>query len=696
MSRKRKPRRRTGNRTDRSSGVRQNKQLSFDQLEARHLLATFVVNSTADTVDSADGVVTLREAITSANDTAGADAITFDSSVFSSEQTIDLVSQLPDVTDDVTITGPGADLLTIDAGNGTDGQFNTNDGFRIVNIDDGDDSNEIDVELSGLTLTGGDAATSAGAIFNNENLIVTDSTITGNAGFGGGGINSGGYAQDDSTLTIIRSTISGNDASYGGGVYNVGTVTLADSTISDNTTFGDGAGLANFNTTTVTNSTISNNTSSNGVGGGFVNFSFPDEAAPTLTITNSTISGNSADFGGGISNFYGDNLTVISSTVTGNTSTDGRGGGIDNASYNEFTLVNSIVANSVGGDIGGGASDEGRVFAGSFNLIGDALAEDLDGPVLDQLTDTVIGDPLLGPLADNGGPTQTHALLPGSPAIDAGDSSVAETEDQRGLARNVNGVDIGAFEAQPAGALSVTSFARDGGGAIETLDRPDLLNQIAVEFSADVSISADDLVIRNDTLGGSLVDTSGLSFSYDASTQTATWDFSSLTLDAAFYSFELSSDIASADGSSSLDGDGAGGAFIEPVYVAIPGDANLDGEVDVIDDAFALVAGLGTTSGAAWAQGDFNGDGEVDVINDAFILVANLGTSVVSPAASAAIASPSVTSTAVVVEQAEDEDEVVVAEPSVASNATSPELSGDQVRDDAFASDFGSLDSFWV
>ena len=145
-----------------------------------------------------------------------------------------------------------------------------------------------------------------------------------------------------------------------------------------------------------------------------------------------------------------------------------------------------------------------------------------------------------------------------------------------------------------------------------------------------------------------------------------------------------------------MDGDGAGGAFIEPVYVAIPGDANLDGEVDVIDDAFALVAGLGTTSGAAWAQGDFNGDGEVDVINDAFILVANLGTSVVSPAASAAIASPSVTSTAVVVEQAEDEDEVVVAEPSVASNATSPELSGDQVRDDAFASDFGSLDSFWV
>ena len=160
--------------------------------------------------------------------------------------------------------------------------------------------------------------------------------------------------------------------------------------------------------------------------------------------------------------------------------------------------INSIVANSIGGDIGTGASAEGVVGAGSFNLIGDGGGEEgLDGFNLFNLTDTVTGDPLLGPLADNGGPTLTHALLPGSPAIDAGNDAVAETVDQRGLARNVNGVDIGAFEAQPAGALSVTSFARDEGGAIETLARPDLLNQVAVEFSADVSISADDLVVRN-------------------------------------------------------------------------------------------------------------------------------------------------------------------------------------------------------
>ena len=198
-----------------------------------------------------------------------------------------------------------------------------------------------------------------------------------------------------------------------------------------------------------------------------------------------------------------------------------------------------------------------------------------------------------------------------------------------------------------------------------------------------------------------MVDTSGLTFSYDASTQTATWDFSSLTLDAGFYSFELSSDIASVDGNSSL-----GGVFIEPIYVAIPGDANLDGEVDVLVDAFLLVGNLGTTSGATFGQGDFNGDGVVDVLNDAFILVGNIGQSVQLPEASAAtsqafvqpplaaIASTPVTSTAVG-EQADNEDEVVAAAPRVVANATSPELSGDQVRDDAFAS-FGSLDSFWI
>ena len=132
---------------------------------------------------------------------------------------------------------------------------------------------------------------------------------------------------------------------------------------------------------------------------------------------------------------------------------------------------------------------------------------------------------------------------------------------------------------------------------------------------------------------------------------------------------------------------------------------SLDGVVDVLGDAFILVNNLGAT-GRTFTQGDFDGSGTVDVLGDAFILVNNLGQSVQLPATSqafvqpplAAIASaPSVsTSAAVVIEQADDEDEVVATTPRVAANATSPELSGDEVRDDAFASEFGSLDSFWV
>ena len=693
MSRKRMPRRRTASRMNRSSGMRQSKQLSFDQLEARHLLATLVVNSTVDgPVNLNDSVVTLRDAIEAANNDvlvapggetgSGTDTITFDTSVFSGAQTINLTSQLPTITDSLTITGAGANLLTIDAGNGTDDEFDTGDGFRIFNINDGDNGNQIDVTLSGLTLTGGDPSITdnsadGGAILNREILLLSGSVVSGNASLDGGGI----YNSSDGTLVVTSSTLSGNLSEFGGGITNRGTATITNSTLSDNSA-GQGGGIANSGgTATVTNSTLSNNSSSGNGGGIFSSFN------SAVTITNSTLSGNSAsNNGGGIYN-TGGTAIVTSSTLSGNSAD--FGGGISNRGT--ATITNSIVANSSGGDLENNTPD--NFFTGSFNLIGDG--QDLGG-----LTGTITGDPLLGPLAFNAGPTETHALLPGSPAINAGDDNVTQTEDQRGLARNFNGVDIGAFELQPVAPI-VTSFTRDEGGTLDTLARPDLLSTISVSFNVDVSVSADDLEIRNDTLGGSLVNTSGLTFSYDASTQTATWDFSSLTLDAGFYSFELSSDIASVDGNSSL-----GGVFIEPIYVAIPGDANLDGEVDVLVDAFLLVGNLGTTSGATFGQGDFNGDGVVDVLNDAFILVGNIGQSVQLPEASAAtsqafvqpplaaIASTPVTSTAVG-EQADNEDEVVAAAPRVVANATSPELSGDQVRDDAFAS-FGSLDSFWI
>ena len=245
----------------------------------------------------------------------------------------------------------------------------------------------------------------------------------------------------------------------------------------------------------------------------------------------------------------------------------------------------------------------------------------------------------------------------------------------------------------------VTSVVRDEGGV---LARPDLLSNFAVSFDADVSVSANDLVIRNDTLGGTVVDASGVLLDYDSNTQTATWDLSNLALEPAYYSFELSDSIVSVAGNLSMDGDfdgTPGGSYVESVYVALPGDANLDGQVDVLNDAFALVSGLGTTVGGTWAQGDLNGDGNINVLNDAFALVARLGQSVVPPTgflsrtanteSSLTSSAESIAAKPVVIADLDrnaqdDEDELASKSNSIANAELS--LAGSQELDSAFES----------
>lgn len=389
--------------------------------EQQPLPASLVVSTITDEFDEVFGPneLSLREAIFLGNaGIPGLDVITFDPIVFATAKTILLESRLPTIVTDLTITGPGETLLTIDAGDGTDNQPGTADGYRLFIIDDNDSGNVIEVEISGLTLTGGDVPVSdlagrSGAIHNLENLTVTSSTLSGNSAILGGGIANYGM------VTITNGTLSGNMADYGGGIFNngLGTATVISSTISGNMVNGSGGGIL--------------------------------LADGTLTVISSTISGNSAFFdrGGGIFYTLG-SLHVTSSTITGNTAGTGAGG-IDGSSDGVFTLNNSIVSgNYFGLSV---PSNLGKPATGDFNLLG--AGNDTSG------TNNVVSDnPLLGPLADNGGPTQTHALLPGSPALDAGSSS--EATDQRGLGRPVdlpsiangtgNASDIGAYEAQSA------------------------------------------------------------------------------------------------------------------------------------------------------------------------------------------------------------------------------------------------------
>jgi len=239
-------------------------------------------------------------------------------------------------------------------------------------------------------------------------------------------------------VRLAKVTIQdGASSSYwGGGIFNVGTLTISNSTISGNSASVDGGGILNDGTLTVNKSTISGNTG--GYGGGIHN------AGGTVTVNNSTLSGNSAGAsGGGICNIG--TLTISSSTVSGNGGF--VAGGIYNYPGDVAALQNSIVANNSGGNCNGTMTSNG------YNLSDDNTCS-FTGP--GDMNNT---KPKLGKFGSHGGPTQTIPLLKNSPAIDAGNpngctdgnGNLLKT-DQRGKPRpdkeDTSGCDIGAYERQ--------------------------------------------------------------------------------------------------------------------------------------------------------------------------------------------------------------------------------------------------------
>lgn len=470
------------------------RQWPAEVLEDRALLATIVVNSLDDAaVDLTDSVITLRDAIAAANGDlevspggvvgSGADEITFDPILTNGSPGVLFMTTGTkfDITSDLTITGPGADRLTIDAD--TDSATDGNQAVSLIfNIDDGDSGSTKLVSISGLTLTHGNGGGFlVGGIINKEQLAIDQTTISESRGYTAGGIlntgmltisnstisvnssaNAGGISSSG-TLTISNSTISDNRGVYGGGIISNGTLSISNSTISGNsgsllggTSFG--GGISCNGPSTITNCTISGNAAS--YGGGISNDG-------TLTVTNTTISGNGAGYaGGGITN-YG-TLTVTNSTISGNRVGDGVGGGISNSgatamSASTITLANTIVAGNtrVGGvpnDIVN-TSNFATIPSAVNNLIGNAGSS---GGIIHGVNGNIVGNNGTGTLAiasilkttlaDNGGPTKTLALVAGGPAIDAGNNAAAAglTTDQRGTGfdRILNGVvDIGAFES---------------------------------------------------------------------------------------------------------------------------------------------------------------------------------------------------------------------------------------------------------
>ena len=441
--------------------------------------ASLVVSTLIDEMDDDLGPadLSLREAIWLANLEPDVQTITFDPTLTSGgPATSDLgaFGQLA-IKTSVTISGPGADRLTIRAFSTGGGPGS---GTRVFNIHDGNATVDKNVAISGFTLTGGNTS-GGGAIFNFENLTLTSCAISGNTAlFGGGAVYSGagtsltinsttftgnhaglggGISAAGTILNINKSRFSGNTTTtYGGGIYALSsTVSITDTGISDNSANYGGGFFGRFGGVTITGSTISGNQS--GVSGGGI-FS----ASATLTVINSTISGNSANsYGGGLYSVH-TNVNIRHSTITGNradadNSAIGRGGGTYATGSGSKALDHVIVAGNLRGtatrnDVAGAA------IGIRFSLIGDntgSILVDNGGNLIGTFASPI--NPSLGPLTDNGGPTLTHALVAGSPAIGAGDSTAVggvggvPLYDQRGapFARVAAGrIDIGATDRQ--------------------------------------------------------------------------------------------------------------------------------------------------------------------------------------------------------------------------------------------------------
>lgn len=351
------------------------------------------------------------------------------------------------------------------------------------------------VSLADSTLSGnytvGPLARGGGLVVNGfETVTLTKSTVSGN--HTRGEHSPGGAIYSYGSMSLIQSTISGNhtegDSADGGAVFiNSASATLFETTVSGNYTTGvgsGGGGIYSSNDVTLTGSTISGNyTSEKDSGGGGI-------YAYSATVIESTISGNHthgfrAD-GGGI--YASGPVTLNQSTVSSNYTTGSMADGGGVYAFNPVTLTQStITGNEVrySDAIGGGIRSSidpiditGSILAGNtaaggmndispgtsmltinFSLIGDADGLSIIGGNNQTGTAANPLDPLVGSLADNGGPTHTHALLPGSPALDASNST--HVTDQRGLAVPVdlvgvpnaaggNGSDMGAYEAQTA------------------------------------------------------------------------------------------------------------------------------------------------------------------------------------------------------------------------------------------------------
>jgi len=343
--------------------------LRFEPLEDRRLLAVVTVDTIDDTIDFGDGLLSLREAIFATNTVPGPDTIEFDASLTAGGSATILLTQGElAITDSLTINGPGAEWLTIDASGNDLYPRSIGDGSRIFNVDDDNSSMSIDVAIRGLTLTGGDANQFGGAILSREKLLAESLVVTGNQATLGGAIAL--FAAGGESI-VADCMIVGNEASSQGGAFYAqgsptATVVIRDNTIAGNTANRGGALYAGQSpqgsTLIIAGNSITDNSATQQ--GGAIYLSSP--SAPKTSIRSSLLSGNMAGQQGGAL-FAGNvrDLALIDCQVLDNKSlatntAQGRGGGIY-ALASDVAISGSTISGNMAVAGGGVHSREGEL-----------------------------------------------------------------------------------------------------------------------------------------------------------------------------------------------------------------------------------------------------------------------------------------------------------------------------------------------
>jgi len=370
--------------------------------------------------------------------------------------------------------------------------------------------------LDGFTITGGNANSdgTGGGLYNqNGSPALRNLIFTANASsnFGGGmySITSGSTDSNITSPTLTNVTFTGNTAVRGGGLVTMNSnAILTDVAFTNNTaTGGAGGGMNNQTASTsnpasvpvLTNVTFNNNTANGG--GGLYN------ANSNPLLTNVTMSGNTANVrGGGMLN-EGASPTLKNVTISGNTAPAGTGGAIRNiiGVVPASKQSNPLIQNSIlwGNNAGGGADEITSDGTGITTISYSVLENDCQ-PAGSVCTDIVIGDPLLGALANHGGFTQTIALGVGSSAIDAGNTATCATTDQRGITRPQGAAcDAGAYEVVALTNLAVTPVIGEYGGTATLIA---ILNY----NSSGLSGKTIDFTLNGSSVGSAVTDASGV------------------------------------------------------------------------------------------------------------------------------------------------------------------------------------------